>query len=82
MTRRTRLAVIFAVVVFVLAQHDLSAQSRFGFEATLGFSWSRSPIGSTGSTRSTEEMGTISSTLPRCGPVCRYPGHLVWRPHG
>lgn len=38
MTRLTGLAVIFAVVVFVSAQHDLSAQSRFGFEATLGFS--------------------------------------------
>ncbi len=39
MIRWIRLAaVIFTVVVFVSVQHDLSAQSRFGFEATLGFS--------------------------------------------
>ena len=45
MTRRTRLAVIFAVVVFGSLQHDLSAQSPFGFEATLGFSSAKGDFG-------------------------------------
>ncbi len=37
MIRPTRPATIFTVAVIVSAQGDLSAQSRFGFEATLGY---------------------------------------------